>query len=218
MKPMHIFLRGWEQVGAFVWRAGAGLILLLGLGVAHADTTNFVGAFAPVNWTNEPPGLGAVYFTNSDSELVLTGPNQPASQVSSFDPISYNGPLQGGLTVGGTLQFHWEYNAGDTLSTISGASFAWTLGGGGGTTQTNLASGGTGTIASGDFFSLVLTPGTTFSFLLSTETPANKLSGTLVITDFQFNPNVPEPSTGALFAGMIAMFGIARWRRLGRLC
>jgi hypothetical protein len=213
MKPIRDWLRRLERLGAFARPGVAVLALSLGLGVAQADTSGFTGDFAPSNWTNSPPGLGAVYFTNSNSELVLTGPNQPASQTDSFDPITYNGPLSGGLTVGGRVEFDWEYNSGDALSTISAATFAWSQGGGGGTTQTNLAQGGPGVVESGVFITPELAPGTTFGFLLSTETPANKLSGSLIVTNFQFQADVPEPSTTALLAGMGMLLGVKRWRQ-----
>ena len=211
MKPIREWLRGLKRLEAFARPGVAVLALSLGVGVAQADTSGCTGEFAPSNWTNSPPGFGAVYFTNADSELVLTGPNQPASQTESFDPITYNGPLEGGLTVGGTVQFHWEYNSGDALNTISAASFGWTYPGGGVPVTMILAQGGPGVDESGDFSWSGLKPTATFTFLLSTETPANKLTGTLIITDFQFHPDVPEPSTTAFLAGIGMLFGVKRW-------
>ena len=191
------------------------LALLLGLSSVQAGTTtDFTGDFAAAFWTNSPAGLGSVYFTNSSAELVLAGPTQPAARASSIDPITYNGPLGGGLAVGGTVQFNWAYNSGDALST-SEADFAYA--GPGGTTPvlTMLAQGGPGVIQSGSFLSPALLPGETFQFLLTTDTLAGKLSGTLVITDFQFHADIPEPATGALLAGMLTCLGVAR-RRSGR--
>ena len=213
MKPIREWLRGLKGLEAFARPGVAVLALSLGVGVAQADTSGFTGDFAPSNWTNSPPGLGAVFFTNSNTELVLTGPNQPANQTDSFDPITYNGPLSGGLTVGGRVEFEWEYNSGDALSTISAATFGWAQGGGGGTTQTNLAQGGPGVVESGVFITPDLAPGSTFSFLLSTETPANKLTGSLIVTNFQFHADVPEPSTTAFLAGIGMLFGVKRWRQ-----
>ena len=89
--------------------AGVILTLLLGLGVAGADTSGFMEAFAPTNWS-PTLGSGSVYFTNSATELDLVGPTAtPPGGGSSIDGILYNGPLGGGLVVGGTMQFHWEY-------------------------------------------------------------------------------------------------------------
>ena len=83
------------------------LALHLGLGIARADTTNFTGAFDPTSWTTNPPGSGSVYFTNSDTELVLSGANYPITTNSSTDPIYY-GLLSGGLPVSGTIEFTWQ--------------------------------------------------------------------------------------------------------------
>lgn len=191
------------------------LALLLGLGAARADTTGFVGDFREAFWTNQVQ-FGSVTFSNSDTELVLTGPNAPTVQKTSLDGILYNGPLEGGLAVGGTVTFHWAYNSGDALST-SEADFAWLPPGGGSPFQQLLRQGGPGVIANGVFATPLLAAGTTFQFLLTTDTPANKLSGTLIISDFQFHPDIPEPSTGTLLATALICLGAARWRRSRQL-
>ena len=195
-------------------------ILLLGSPATRADTTNFTGDFRAAFWTTTPPpppppSFGSVYFTNSNTELVLAGPNQPASRTSSTDPITYNGPLGGGLTVGGTVQFDYEYNSGDALG-ASEADFAYTPPGGGSSIQNLLGQGGPGVIQSGSFTTPLLSAGTTFKFLLITDTPANKLSGSLVITHFVFLSEIPEPSTAALLAGLLGCLSLARWCRSRR--
>jgi hypothetical protein len=216
MQPILARTSEWNGVKAIGQYGALLLALLLGLSAAQADsTTNFTGDFAAAFWTNSPPGLGSVYFTNSSTELVLTGPNQPSTVSSSIDPITYNGPLGGGLAVGGTVQFNWAYSAGDAVSSI--ADFAWAPPGGESPTQILLGSGPPGATASGTFTTPLLLAGTTFQFLLTTdETPIGKPSGTLIITDFQFHPDIPEPSTGALLASLLIGLGATRWRRSRR--
>jgi len=165
-------------------------------------------------WTMQPQ-FGTVTFSNADTELVLAGPNAPTVETYSLDGILYVGPASGGLPVDGTVQFHWAYNSGDALSTTE-ADFAWQPPGGGDSTKIVLDQGGPGVIQSGEVSTPVLGAGTTLHFLLSTDTEANKLTGSLVISDFQFNPTVPEPSTGALFAGVLVSLGVVRWRRCRR--
>ena len=156
---------------------------------------------------------GSAYFTNSDTELDVVGPTatRPGGG-SSVDGVLYNGPLAGGLVVGGTVQFHWEYvNYGDAISP-TGGEIDWTPPGGGGTMQALLGQEG---VSEGGDFSTNLVAGTTFSFYLTSTFPAgvtNKLSATLIITGFQFH-DVPEPSTGTLLASMLAFLGAARWWR-----
>jgi hypothetical protein len=192
-------------------QCGAGIFaLFLGLGAAQAGSTNFVGEFAPPLWTLQS-GQGSVFFTNGNTELVLTGPNQPPAEVNpSLDGITYNGPLPGGLRVGGTVEFHWDYNPGAVNS--ASVDFAWTPPGGGSSVDVPLISDGGLGIESGDF-STNLAAGTVFEFLLTTDTLADKLSGTLVISDFQFHADVPEPSSRVLLAVALLCFGAARWRR-----
>lgn len=196
-------------------RQGGALLLglLLGLSAAQADsTTNFTGDFAPGFWTNSPVGLGSVYFTNADTELVLSGPNSPSAETVSIDPFTYEGPAGGGLALGGTVEFDWAYNSGDALST-SEADFAWIILGEMSPTQIVLASGGPGMTGSGTFTTPELPAGTTFQFLVTTDTPAGKPSATLIVSDFRFHPSIPEPSTGALLASaMIALAATRRWR------
>ena len=209
MKPIFDTRSKWQRVRAVGPRGLAILALFLGLGVAQADTTNFVGDFAPPLWTIEKD-QGSVFFTNDDQRLVLTGPNQPLAEVNpSLDGIKYNGPLAGGLRVGGTVEFHWEYSPGAVNS--ASADFAWTPPGGGSSIQLPLLSNGGLGFASGNV-STNLLAGTVFEFLLSTDTFADKLSGTLIISDFQFH-DVPEPSSAALLASAVITLGAARWRR-----
>ena len=186
------------------------LALFLSLGAAQADTTNFVGDFAPALWTLQP-GQGSVFFTNGNTELVLTGPNQPPAEVNpSLDGITYNGPLPGGLRVGGTVEFHWDYNPGAVNS--GAADISWTPPGGGASIDGPLVNNGGLGFESGNF-STNMASGTAFEFLLTTDTLANKLSGTLVISDFQFHADVPEPSSGVLLAVGLLCFRAARWQR-----
>jgi len=202
---------GRQQAKPHARRGAVVLALLLGLSAARADTTNFMGAFGEAFWSAEPQS-GTVGFSNSDTELVLAGPNQPATAVPlSLDGIVYNGPLGGGLLVGGTMSFHYVYTSSDALSD-SEADIAWTAPGGS-SAQFLLGQGGPGVVAAGDYTTPLLSAGTTnLTFLLTTDTLANKLSGTLVISDFQFH-DVPEPGTGILTAGMLAVLSASRWRR-----
>ena len=215
MKPILDSTSGRGKVRPYGQIAGVILTLLLGVSAAWADgTTNFMGEFGEAFWTRQPdqPHFGSVNFSNSDTEVVLAGPNAPATDVpQSFDGILYNGPLPGGLSVGGTVQFHWAYNAGDALST-SDAEFAWAPGGG---NPIVLAQSGLGATQSGNF-STNLLAGTTFEILLTSDTLANKPSATLIITDFQFHPDIPEPTTGALLGSVLVCLGSARWWRCRR--
>ena len=139
---------------------------------------------------------------------MLSGANEPSTDTSSIDPITYNGPLGGGLTVGGTVEFNWQYNSPYGLN--DAAYFAWMPAGGGSTNQVLLAQGG-GVASS--IYSIQLDPHATFEFVLFTETPANKLPGSLVITNFQFHANVPEPSAEALLASALIFLGGTFWWR-----
>jgi hypothetical protein len=208
MKPIFDTNSKWQRVRGFGRWGLALLSLILGLGISRADTTNFVGDFGPALWTILPDH-GNVYFTNGFTELVLTGPNGPTSNVPlSMDGILYNGPLAGGLRVGGTVEFHWEYYPGAVNS--ASADIAWTPPVGTPIQNPLLVNGGLG-FESGDF-STNLIAGTTFEFLLITDTTADKLSGTLVITDFQFH-DIPEPSSGALLVSAVISLCAVRWRR-----
>jgi hypothetical protein len=210
MKPIIDTRSKWQQARALGQRGLVILSLLLGLCVVQADSTNFVGDFSPALWTKQPD-QGSVFFTNGNTELVLTGPNQPAAEVpASLESILYNGPLPGGLRVGGTVEFHWEYNPGAVNS--AAADIAWTPPGGADSIQSPLLLNGGLGFQSGNFSTNFLA-GTTFAFLLTTDTLADKLSGTLIITDFQFHQDVPEPSTAALLAGAVISLCVARWRR-----
>ena len=210
MKPVFGTSSKWPRGSALGRRGLLVFSLLVGVCVARADTTNFVGDFDPALWTVQPD-QGSVFFTNGNQALVLTGPNQPATEIpQSLDSILYNGPAPGGLRVAGTVEFHWEYNPGAVDS--AAADIAWAPPGGADPVQSPLLLNGGLGFESGDF-STNLVAGTTFEFLLTTDTLANKLSGTLIITDFQFHQDVPEPSTGALLASAVITLGVARWRR-----
>jgi hypothetical protein len=207
MKPTHNWLSRWQRVKAFGSKSVATLAVLWSFGVAGADTMNFTGDFAPSSWTATPQ-YGSIYFTNSNSELVLSGPSQPASDTSSAEPISYDGPVPSGLAVGGTVEFDWQYNSPYGLN--DAAYFAWTPAGGSSTPV--LLAQGAG--ATNSIYSIQLDQGATFGFLLLTETPANKFPGTLQVTNFQFHANVPEPSSAALLTGFLTcLFSVRRWRR-----
>jgi hypothetical protein len=209
MKPKHNWLWRRQRVKALWSDSILAAVALLGLASAVADTTNFTGEFAP-SWWAATPQYGAIYFTNSNSELVLAGPSQPASDTSSVEPIGYNGPLPGGLTVGGTVEFDWQYNSPYGLN--DAAYFAWTPQGGS-SSQVLLAQGAG---ATNSIFSIQLDQGATFQFVLLTDVPANKFPGSLAVTNFQFHANVPEPSSTALFGGAMVLLGSVRWWRSRR--
>lgn len=205
----------WQRVRALGERAAIILPLLLGLSVARAD---FTGDFDASFWKLHPPvssglAFGSVYFTNANTELALVSPNTvpPTPGGESLDGILYDSPLQGALTVGGWVTFHWEVSAGDVQT--GGASFGWQDASG--ESSTNLAVFSTPGFTNGaDYSSPLLSPGTTnLSFLLDTKTTGSgKTLATLFITDFQFH-ETPEPSTGAFFAAVLVSLGAARWRR-----
>jgi hypothetical protein len=52
--------------------AGVILALLMGLGVARADTSGFMDAFASTNWSFQLQS-GTGYFNNANTELDLEG-------------------------------------------------------------------------------------------------------------------------------------------------
>ena len=217
MQPRLDMRSEWHRLQALGQRGAVILSLFLGLGAVQADTTNFMGDFGEAFWTKQPQ-FGSVYFTNSDTKLVLAGPNAPAAETTSFDGVLYNGdttpPLSGGLAVGGTVQFHYDYNGGTTLST-SEADFAYTPPGGS-PSQLLIAQGGAGVVTSGLFKAPLLIAGTTFEILLGSDTTSGKLAASLIITDFEFHPDIPEPSTGALLASALISLGVASWRRSRR--
>ena len=175
--------------------AGVILTLLLGLSVARAD---FTGDFAAAFWTNAPSGSGSVAFSNSFTELVLQGPapatGSPGVIQSSLDGILYNGPLPGGLKVGGTVQFDWNYYSPGDASDDEADFLYWAPGG-----STNLTQLGFGPSAGtvGNLPPIHLPEGSAFQFVLFTSTYPGKDAGSLVITGFQFNPDVAPRLTAA---------------------
>jgi hypothetical protein len=209
MQPILDTRSKWQRLNALGQRGVVILTLFLGLGVARADTTNFTGDFAAAFWTNSPSGFGSVSFANANTELELIGANNPPSETKSLDGIIYNGYLGGGLAVGGTVQFDYQYTSLDDGN--AWAEFSTSLS----STPFYLGNGqASGAVT---FFPpLQLPQGATFSFLLYTDTDLDKGAASLVITDFQFHPDIPEPSTGALVAGMLVSLGAARWRRCRR--
>ena len=210
MKPILGTTSGWARCNALVQRAAVIVTLLFGLATARAQTTNFTGDFAPAYWTNSPPGgLGSVSFVNGNTELELIGANDPASETTSTDGIKYNGYLGGGLTVGGTIQFDYQYTS--LADGNASAEFSTSVS----SSPSDLGNGvAIGTLT--PFPPIQLPQGATFGFLLYTDTDPGKGAASLVITGFQFTPDVPEPSTGALVAGMLVCLGAADWRRCRR--
>ena len=213
MRSTRDWLSGQRWTKAFQAVGLITLSLYASLAFAQADINGFTGDFATNYWT-ATPDAGAIYFTNGNSELVLSGPHEPSTPTSSIDPITYNGPLPGGLAVGGTVEFSWQYNS-PGYSSDDQCSFAWTPAGGS-SSQVILAQGPG---ATNNLFSIQLSAGTTFEFVLFSDTPANKSPASLSITNFQFHGVVPEPSTGTLFSGLaVAMTAVSVWRsrRRGR--
>jgi hypothetical protein len=204
MKPVFDSSARCHRVRALGHRGIVILILFFGVAVVRADTTGFMDVFAPTNWS-QISGSGTYDFTNSDSEIIIRGPNPPPSG-GSFDSIQFNGHLGDGLTAAGTVQFDWQYDSPDDPGAF--AQFGTSVG-----NSANIGPGGVGGPFSGTFTSQVLPQGATFSFLLFTDTPSpDKSAASLVITDFQFH-DIPEPSAGVLVAGMLGSLGVARWRR-----
>jgi hypothetical protein len=203
MKPVFDTSARWQRVRALGHRGVVILTLFFSLAEVRADTTGFMDAFAPTNWS-QISGSGGYNFTNSDAELIIVGPNAPPSG-GSFDGIQYNGHLSGGLTVGGTVQFDWQYESPDDPKAY--AQFGTSVG-----SSTSIGPGGVGGPFNGTFTSQLLPQGATFTFLLFTDNPSpDKSPASLVITDFQFH-DIPEPSAGVLVAGMLVTLGAARWR------
>jgi hypothetical protein len=210
MHPILNRTSEWQRARALGRRGVVLLALFLGLGVAQADTTDFTGDFATDFWSLTAGGFGSVYFTNSGAvpdTLVLAGPAVSPPGGTSVDGILYNHPLGGGLAVGGTVSFHWVYNPGDSTDPVQG-DVRW-----GDVTPPSFVSG-SGAGQFGDFTSPLISPGTTNLTFLLTSTPqgADKLSATLIITDFQFH-DIPEPPTGVILAGVGMSLGAACWRR-----
>jgi hypothetical protein len=185
--------------------AGVILVLLLGLGAARADTMGFTGDFTNAFWTISTQS-GTVSFANANTELDIVGDNDPPVETKSLEGISYNGPLPGGLAVGGTVQFDYQYTSLDDGNAY--AEFSTSVSG----TPIYLGNG----VATGGvtFFSPIELPqGATFGFLLYTDTDPGKGAASLVITSFQFVPDVPEPTTGVLLGSALISLGAARgWR------
>jgi hypothetical protein len=210
MKPIFDARSEWQRD---LGRRGLAILsVLIGLGVAQADTTGFTGEFAAAFWTNSPAGFGSASITNSGAALVLAGPTGTPPSGSSFDGMQYNEALGGGLVVGGTVQFHWDYRTSEDVTGNTGATLSYTPEGNGGSVQYSL---GQGVIPTSGDFSESVEPGSTFSFLLETETPSGKplgdLSTVLTISNFRF-VDVPEPSTGTLMAIAVISLFAARWR------
>ena len=204
MKPILGTTSGWTRCNALGLRVAVIVTLLFGLVMARADAADFTGFFDPTNWS-QISGSGIYFFTNSDTELKIVGPNTPPSG-GSLDGIQYNGYLNGGLVVGGTVQFDYQYLSPDDSSAY--AQFGTSVG-----NSTNIGPGGVGGPFTGTFTSQLLPQGATFDFLLYSDTLSpDKSPASLIITDFQFH-DLPEPSTGALVAGMLVCLGAARWRR-----
>ena len=208
MKPIFNGLIPGNLLKTTAIRVMTGLVFLSFVLLAAADTTNFTGEFQAAFWTAQPQA-GSIGFSNSATELIIAGPNKPASETTSIEPITYNGPTSSGLVTDGKVQFDYDYDSPFGLD--DSAYFVYTPPGGS-PLQVLLGQGAGGIITNS--FSIDLTQGTTFGFVLFTDTPANKTGGSLTITDFQFH-SVPEPSTGALLAfGLIYIAALRR--RLSR--
>ena len=175
--------------------------------MARADTTDFMGVFDPTNWSHFS-GSGSYNFNTPNTELTIVGPSTPPSG-GSLDGIRYNGYLGGGLAVGGTVQFNWQYLSPDDPN--AHADFGTSVG-----NSSPLGPGGAGGPFNDTFTSQLLPQGATFSFLLYTDNPSPaKSPASLLITNFKFI-EVPEPSMGALLGSMLISLSTVRWWRCRR--
>ncbi len=144
---------------------------------------NFVGEFAPSQWTLEPGypvySQGTAAFVNSATELDIVGPTGYPNP--SYDSVSIVGPNSpGGVPT--PVTFTWAFNAGDAASATASISWAGEPGG----NPLLLASGGEGTSESG-MVTLDLAKGDTLTILLDNgPTGAGKEPASLDITQFSY--------------------------------
>lgn len=135
-----------------------------------------------VNDWHLQPDQGQVYFANLNTELDIVGPAGAFSP--SYDGASFVAPP----AVAGQWQvtFHWDFNAGDSVH--AQASLNWTGGG----NSIDFASGGPGSVGSGDYSFLMNQGDTADFFLFSDPTGAGKQAPAFVITSFQAVHSIPD--------------------------
>ena len=188
------------------WGLCSGLVLALCAVDARATVIdNFVGAFAPSQWTLAPE-QGTTAFVNSDTELDIVGPT--GNFYPSYDSVSVGGPT----TPGGqptTISFNWSFNAGDAQSATASISWAGEPDG----NPLLLASGGPGSSDSGTL-TLDLAEADTLTILLDSDvTGAGKQAASLDITQFSYS--VPD-ATPWIDASLLLPLLLWRFRPVAR--
>ena len=169
---------------------------LLAMLCVTSAKANFVGDFAPSQWTLQPD-QGQTYFANSSTELHIVGPT--GNFYPSDDMVSILGPTAG-LGQRWLLSFHWNFNAGGSESVEADIST--------GGNPYVFASGGSGASVSGDY-SFTLNQGDTAYFFLSSDTTgAGKQAPSFVISGFNFTPYAaPDVTPWIDFALVLPLFG-----------
>jgi len=168
------------------------LLTMLCVSGAHA---NFVGSFAPSQWSSQPD-QGQTQFI-SNSELDIIGPT--GNFYPSTDVVSLLVPATTGGAWGWQLSFNWAFSAGGSESVEADIST--------GGNPVIFASGGAGTSLAGSY-SLLVTPGETLSIsLTSDETGSGKQPSSFKISGFSFAYSAPDVTPWIDFALVLPLFG-----------